>query len=78
MITGFGVGFVVSIVLCLVFRGLLSDGILMYRAFSYNGKRQLSRDIVEGTAQHMMLPDDGKCLDVGCGSGALTIALGRV
>ena len=45
--------------------------------FSYNGKRQLSRKIVEGTAGYFTLPEDGVGLDVGCGSGALTIACAK-
>ncbi len=51
--------------------------ILMYRAFSYDGKRQMSRQIIEGVAEYVKLPDGGKGLDVGCGSGALTIACAR-
>ncbi len=51
--------------------------ILMYRAFSYNGKRQLSKQIIEGIAAYVQLPDGGKGLDVGCGSGALTIACAK-
>ncbi|MCR5720691.1 MAG: class I SAM-dependent methyltransferase [Lachnospiraceae bacterium] len=47
---------------------------LMYRAFSYDGKRQMSKHIIEGIAGYVKLPDGGKGLDVGCGSGALTIA----
>ncbi len=50
---------------------------LLYRAFSYNGKRQLSKQIIEGVAEYVKLPDGGKCLDVGCGSGALTIACAK-
>ena len=46
--------------------------ILLYRAFSYNGKRQMSRKIIEGIAGYVKLPDGGKGLDVGCGSGAPT------
>ena len=49
----------------------------LYRAFSYNGKRRLSKTIVEGTAGYIRLPDGGRCLDVGCGSGALTIAAAK-
>ncbi len=45
--------------------------------FSYDGKRQLSRQIVEGTAEYVTLPDGGVGLDVGCGSGALTIACAK-
>ncbi len=51
--------------------------ILMYRAFSYNGKRQMSRQIIEGIAGYVKLPDGGKGLDIGCGSGALTIACAK-
>ena len=51
--------------------------ILLYRAFSYNGKRQMSRQIIEGIAEHVILPDGGKGLDVGCGSGALAIACAK-
>lgn len=50
---------------------------LLYRAFSYNGKRQMSRQIIEGTAAYVALPDGGVGLDVGCGSGALTIACAK-
>ena len=51
--------------------------ILMYRAFSYDGKRQMSRQIIEGIAEHVKLPEGGKGLDVGCGSGALIIACAK-
>ena len=51
--------------------------ITAYRAFSYDGKRQLSRKIIEGTAKYITLPDGGVGLDVGCGSGALTIACAK-
>ena len=50
--------------------------ILMYRAFSYNGTRQMSKQIIRGIAEQVRLPE-GKCLDVGCGSGALTIACAK-
>lgn len=45
----------------------------MYRAFSYNGRRKMSKQIIEGIAEYVKIPDGGKGLDVGCGSGALTI-----
>jgi arsenite methyltransferase len=48
-----------------------------HRAFSYKGRRQLSRRIVEGTAAYVTLPAGGLGLDVGCGSGALTIACAK-
>ena len=49
----------------------------MHNMFSYNGKRQLSRRIVQGTADYVSIPDGGVGLDVGCGSGALTIACAK-
>lgn len=51
--------------------------IYAHSKFSYDGKRQLSRDIVAGTADHITLPEGGIGLDVGCGSGALTIACAK-
>lgn len=50
---------------------------LMYRAFSYDGKRQMSKQIIEGIADRVKLPDGGVGLDVGCGSGALAIACAK-
>lgn len=51
--------------------------ILMYRSFSYDGKRKMSKQIIEGIAGYVELPDGGTGLDVGCGSGALTIACAK-
>lgn len=48
-----------------------------YSKFSYNGKRQMSKQIIEGTAGYITLPEGGIGLDVGCGSGALTIACAK-
>lgn len=64
-------------VIAVVFCGLTVWAVSMYRAFDYNGKRQMARQIIEGTAAYVKLPEGGKCLDVGCGSGALGIAVGK-
>ena len=48
-----------------------------YNAFSYDGKRKLSKQIIDGTAEYITLPEGGAGLDVGCGSGALTIACAK-
>ena len=48
-----------------------------YGMFSYDGKRQLSKQIIEGIAKYVSVPEGGKVLDVGCGSGALAIACAR-
>ena len=50
---------------------------MMYRAFSYDGKRQMSRQIIDSVAEKVVLPEGGCGLDVGCGSGALTIAVAK-
>ncbi len=63
--------------LAVVFLGVSVWSVMMYRAFDYNGKRQMSRQIIEGTAAHVKLPPEGMCLDVGCGSGALSIAVAK-
>lgn len=49
----------------------------LYSSFSYNGSRQISRKVVEGIAGYVELPEGGVGLDVGCGSGALTIACAK-
>ena len=68
---------VIFAVLTMIFCGLTVWSVLMYRAFDYNGKRQMSRQIIEGVAAYVVLPVGGKCLDVGCGSGALAIAVAK-
>ena len=68
---------VILILLTVVLCGMAVWAILMRRAFSYDGKRQMSRQIIEGTADFVRLPKGGRCLDVGCGSGALTIAVAK-
>lgn len=62
-----------AVVLC----GLTLWSALMYRAFDGNGKRRMQQQIIEGTAACVKLPEGGKCLDVGCGSGALGIAVAK-
>lgn len=69
-----------GIVLGLAALGLLCAAtwsVLAYRAFSYDGPRKLSKQIVEGTAAYLKLPGGGTGLDVGCGSGALTLACAK-
>ena len=38
-----------------------------YRSFSYDGERKLSKQIIDGTAEHITLPEGGVGLDIGCG-----------
>lgn len=52
--------------------------VMAHRVFSYNGKRKLSKEIIEGIAEHVHIPEGGTGLDVGCGSGALTIACAKL
>ena len=49
----------------------------LYRAFDYDGKRKMAKAIIDGTAKHVRIPAGGVGLDVGCGSGALTIACAK-
>lgn len=49
----------------------------LYQAFDYHGKRKMSKQIIEGVAAHVTLSEGGVGLDVGCGSGALTIACAK-
>lgn len=70
---GFGV-FLTGFLVCGI---ALLWAIVAYRAFSFTGKRQLSRQIIDGVASYVNLPENAKSLDVGCGSGALTIACAK-
>ncbi len=49
----------------------------LHLTFDYNGRRRLSKTIIDGTAAYVTLPAGGVGLDVGCGSGALTIACAK-
>ena len=69
-----GVLFGAAFLLFAVLAGIFAN---MYCAFSYNGKRKISKRVIEGIAQYVTLPDGGRGLDVGCGSGALTIACAK-
>ncbi len=68
---------ILLLILVLVLAGVTIWTVLMYRAFSYDGKRQMSRQIIDGVAEFIRLPEGGRCLDVGCGSGALAIAVAK-
>ncbi len=68
---------ILFVLAAIVFCGLTIWGVKMYRAFDYNGTRQMSRHIIEGIAFYVNLPAGAKSLDVGCGSGALTIAVAK-
>ena len=48
-----------------------------YRSFSYGGARKLSKQVIDGTADCITLPEGGVGLDVGCGSGALIVACAK-
>ena len=49
----------------------------LYRTFSYNGKRQFAREIIDHVSDYVHIPQGGTGLDVGCGSAALTIACAK-
>ena len=62
---------------CLILILITAWVTILYKAFDYNGKRKLAKIIIEGTADYVKIPDGGVGLDVGCGSGALTIACAK-
>ncbi len=64
-------------VAALVFLGVFLWCLYLHQAFSYTGKRQMSRQIIDGISKYVKAPGGGTILDVGCGSGALTIASAR-
>ncbi|MBQ3387728.1 MAG: class I SAM-dependent methyltransferase [Thermoguttaceae bacterium] len=49
----------------------------LYRSFSYHGKKRMAARIIEKIVTYVEIPEGGKGLDVGCGSGALTIACAK-
>lgn len=49
----------------------------MHRAFDYSNPDALSWKIIRGGAFYVRIQDGGTCLDVGHGSGALTIAVAK-
>ena len=68
---------VIGVILTMALLGVTLWCWLLYRAFDYNGSRKMSKQIIEGTADYVKLPAGGRSLDVGCGSGALAIAVAK-
>ena len=75
---------VAKIILCVIFAiaavlmcVYLAWSVYAYNAFSYDGKRRVSKRIIDGTASYIDIPDGGVALDIGCGSGALAIAVAK-
>jgi ubiquinone/menaquinone biosynthesis C-methylase UbiE len=75
---------IAKIVLCVIFAiaavlmcVYLAWSVFAYNAFSYDGKRRVSKRIIDGTASYIDIPDGGAALDIGCGSGALAIAVAK-
>lgn len=69
-------GFILG-ALCLILILLTFWLSILYKSFDYKGKRKLAKVIIEGTADYLKIQDSGVGLDVGCGSGALTIACAK-
>lgn len=71
---------VAQIILGIIFLVLAAFSVFCinwYNTFSYNGKKQFSKRIIEKIADYVVLPENGRGLDIGCGSGALTIACAK-
>ena len=60
-------------VIAVVFCGLTIWAVSMYRAFDYNGKRQMARQIIEGTASYVKLPAGSKVLE-NCTTSLIRVA----
>ena len=43
----------------------------LYNTFSYDGKKQFARRIIDHVSDYVKLPENGVGLDIGCGSAAL-------
>ncbi|MBR2742603.1 MAG: hypothetical protein IKD89_03345 [Clostridia bacterium] len=56
--------FIVFLVCTLIALGVSVWMIFTYRAFSYDGKRQISRRIIEGIAKRVKLEEGEKGLDI--------------
>ncbi len=84
-VNGFGVSWVFQIISAVVLGAAFFVvalftlwSVVAYRSFSYDNPNGLSRKIIDGVAKYITLPPGGRGLDVGCGSGALTIACAKL
>ena len=68
---------IVAGVAMLVMTALTTWAALLTHAFSYRNEKGVARRILAGVSTQVKLPDGGSGLDVGCGSGALTIACAK-
>lgn len=68
---------IVAGVAMLVMTALTTWAALLTHAFSYRNEKGVARRILAGVSAQVELPDGGCGLDVGCGSGALTIACAK-
>ena len=63
------IGIIIKYIFVRIIVGILCVGlfvvllwlIAMYKAFDYRGKRQMSRQIIEGIAEYVKVPAGGSC-----------------
>lgn len=67
----------IFVLLSLLFLALFIWMSCLYRAFDYKGGRRMSAQIIDGIAARVEIPEGGRGLDIGCGSGALAIACAK-
>lgn len=80
IVTNKVIRFILTLVFLLIFllcAAFLVWSVNAYNKFSYKGKRKLSKQVIDGIADYVHIPNDGIGLDIGCGSGALTIACAK-
>lgn len=68
---------IVCIVVSIISSFMLSRFTYMYKIFDFNDPKAVSWRIIHLVSDHMVLEPNSKILDVGCGSGALSIDVAK-